>query len=270
MAEDDPKRPERVRETWNSFWGWLLLWRFHEDNPERWSARDEKAEWLVTSLALSPGARVIDLACGDGLLDICLAARGLEVIAVDRIASVLDASRREAEARGLRVEFVAADLSGYDFAGPRFDAALFFDTLGLMGRDAERDLLTRLRPALRPRARLVMDWPREASQSQWEHRFSDGILRVTARYDAAERTQTIRPEFHRVDGRVIELHDPYGPPDHAGIRRRIYALEEAQELLAEAGYESEVVPHCRTGGYYMLLASPKAPQTGAAGSVAPI
>ncbi len=259
MAEDNSKQPERVPETWNSFWGWLLLWRFHQDNPERWSAREEKAEWLVTKLALSPGARVIDLACGDGLLDICLAGRGLEVTAVDRIAPVLQAARGEAEVRGVRVDFVAADLRSYDFGGPRFDAAVFFDTLGLMGRDAELDLLIRLRPALRPKARLAVDWPREGSQSEWERRFRDGILRVTARYDAADRMQTIHPEFHRPDRRVIELHDPYGPPDHAGIRRRIYALEEAEELLAEAGYESKVVPHCRTGSYYMLLASPKTP-----------
>lgn len=137
--------------------------------------------------------------------------------------------------------------------------AVFFDTLGLMGRDAELALLTRLRPALRPKARLAVDWPREGSKAEWERRFSDGILRVVAGYDAAERMQTIQPEFRRPDRRVIALHDPYGPPDHVGIRRRIYTLEQAQELLAEAGYESEVVPHYRTGSHYMLLASPKAP-----------
>jgi hypothetical protein len=48
----------RIAETWNSFWGHLLLWRFHEDNPERWTGREKKADWVIRTLGLSPGARV--------------------------------------------------------------------------------------------------------------------------------------------------------------------------------------------------------------------
>jgi SAM-dependent methyltransferase len=248
----------RVAETWDSFWGHLLLWRFHEDNPERWSAREDKADWLIKTLELRPAARVLDLACGDGLLSICLARKGCEVTALDRVAPVLDAARKEADARGVRVDFIAADMRTHDFGGHVFDGVVFFDTLGLIGRTSEAALFDRLRGSLSKGARIALDWPREPGEASWEREFPDGTLQVSASYDANTRLQTIEPEFHRADGTVIELHDPYAPPDHRGIRRYIYPLEEAKALLAEVGYEAEEVPHYRRPDYRMLLAGPHA------------
>ena len=67
------------RKTWEQFWGPLLLCRFHEGNPERWSKREARADWLFRALDLMPGARILDLGCGDGILDICLARLGGQV-----------------------------------------------------------------------------------------------------------------------------------------------------------------------------------------------
>jgi SAM-dependent methyltransferase len=248
--------PKRIAETWNSFWGDLLLRRFHEQNSERWSARQEKADWVARTLSLRPGDRIVDLGCGDGVLDICLAKHGFHVAAVDRIASVLSAARKEAADRAVEVDFLVADLRTYPFGANTFDAAIFFDTLGLMGRDAELSMLSRFRQALAPQASLLIDWPRTGSNSRWERRFPEGMLKVVAEYDEKSRLQTIVPEFHRDDERVIELHDPYAPPDHRGIRRHIYAVEEAVALLEEAGYEACSIPHFRGEGYWMLRARP--------------
>ncbi len=257
MKEAEEAGQARTTETWDSFWGHLLLWRFHEDNPERWAAREQKADWLIETLALSPGARVLDLACGDGLLSICLARKGCEVTALDRVAPVLDAARKEADASGVRVDFIAADMRTHDLGGTMFDAVAFFDTLGLIGRAAEAALFDRLRASLSEGARVALDWPREPGQAKWEREFPDGTLRVSASYDAESRVQAIHPEFHRSDDTVIELHDPYAPPGHRGIRRYIYPLDEAKALLAEAGYEAEEVPHYSTPDYHMLLARPR-------------
>jgi SAM-dependent methyltransferase len=256
MMDDFTRRGQVIAETWDSFWGDLLLRRFHKDNPERWSAREAKAEWVAGNLGVPRGCRIVDLGCGDGLLDICLAQRGYRVAAVDRIASLLAAAREEADARGVVVDFVSADLRSYDFGGRLFDGAIFFDTLGLMDRAAEVDILSRLRSSLAPDAQVAIDWPREASDAQWERRFPDGLLEVTASYDPAARLQTINLEFRRSDGRVIVLRDPYAPLDHLGIRRRLYTLAEAQSLLREAGYQSHEVGHYRGAGYHMLIAAP--------------
>lgn len=249
-------RSGRVAETWHSFWGNLLLWRFHEDNPERWTSREQKADWLVKTLDLRPRARVLDLACGDGILSICLAMRGCEVTALDRVAAVLDAARAEAAVRLMRVNFIVADMQVYDFAGQMFDSVVFFDALGLAGRAAEVALFARLRGSLTRGASVALDWPREPGEARWEREFPDGTLKVEASYDADSRVQTIGVEFHREDGVVVELHDPYAPPDHRGIRRYIYSLDEARALLAEAGYDAEELPHYRTETYHMLLAGP--------------
>lgn len=148
---------EKVVETWASFWGDLLVRRSHQDNPQRWTARHERADWLIKTLDLPSGTGIIDLGCGDGVLDVCLAKRGYHVTAVDRIAAVLEAARQEASAHEVEVDFVVADLRSYDFGGSTFDAAIFFEILGLIERETEVRLLRRLRQALNPGARAFLD-----------------------------------------------------------------------------------------------------------------
>jgi SAM-dependent methyltransferase len=247
----------RVQETWDSFWGELLLRRFHLRNPERWSGREQKADWLLEHLALSPGATLVDLGCGDGVLDICLARRGYHVTAIDRIASVLEAARREAE--DTPVEFIAADLCDCNLGDDRFTGAILLDTLGLLDRGAELDLLRRLQRALQPGGTVILDWPADAHATTWTRPFEDGVLQVTADFDEVSRVQTILPEFHVSDGRVIELYDPLSGTDCVGLRRYLYKLEEAQALLGEAAFRSEVIPHYQgSSGYHALLAHSQA------------
>jgi hypothetical protein len=104
--------------------------------------------------------------------------------------------------------------------------------------------------------RLALDWPCAGSNASWERVFPDGTLKVAARYDETSRLQTLLPEFHHADGRVIILHDPYSLPDHRGVRRHTYAPDETLSLLREAGYRAWPVPHYRTEVYHMLLAAP--------------
>jgi SAM-dependent methyltransferase len=242
----------RVHETWPSFWGELMLRRFHLDNPQRWSAREAKADWLLAHLAPAPSAPLVDLGCGDGVLDICLARRGYRVTAIDRVATVLEAAREEAA--GASVDFVAADLRCHDLGERRFAGAILLDTLGLMARGDELDLFRRVRRALQPGGLLILDWPRAGGSSTWERAFSDGVVKVNAEYDGDSRVQVILLEFHHTDGRVTELNDPLSSGDYTGLRRYLYLLNEAQALLSEAGFASDAIPHYRPGsGYHALL-----------------
>lgn len=51
-----------------------------------------RADW-IQSFQIPDGARIIDIGCGNGYLDICLARRGYEVVGVDRLVAVLDEAR---------------------------------------------------------------------------------------------------------------------------------------------------------------------------------
>jgi SAM-dependent methyltransferase len=95
--------------------------------------------WIVRFAALiPPGARVLDLACGQGRHSRFLAARLCDVVAVDR-----DAQALAALAGVPGVTTIAADLEGgpWPLSGQRFDAIVVANYL-------HRPLLPRLLDAL--------------------------------------------------------------------------------------------------------------------------
>jgi 2-polyprenyl-3-methyl-5-hydroxy-6-metoxy-1,4-benzoquinol methylase len=78
---------------------------------------------------VGPGARVVDLACGEGRHSLAAAARGGRVTAVDRDEARLAAARERAEARGLTIGWMAADLEEPWPELGGFDAVLVFNYL---------------------------------------------------------------------------------------------------------------------------------------------
>ena len=78
---------------------------------------------------LRPGARVLDLACGEGRHALAAAALGAHVKAADRDTEKLASARELAAARGLTIEFECADLEGPWPAFGTFDAVLMFNYL---------------------------------------------------------------------------------------------------------------------------------------------
>lgn len=91
-------------------------------NREDWNVRYAAAElvwsaepnrFLVDEVAeLSPG-RALDVACGEGRNAVWLAERGWTVTAVDFSSVALDKGRQVAEARGVEVDWVEADVATY-------------------------------------------------------------------------------------------------------------------------------------------------------------
>ena len=78
---------------------------------------------------LRAGARVLDLACGEGRHALAAAALGANVGAVARDTETLAAGRELATARGLSVDFECTDLEGPWPAFGAFDAVLTFNYL---------------------------------------------------------------------------------------------------------------------------------------------
>jgi 2-polyprenyl-3-methyl-5-hydroxy-6-metoxy-1,4-benzoquinol methylase len=90
------------REDWDRRYGGTeLLWRAE---PNRFVAAELQG--------LPPG-RALDLGAGEGRNAVWLAERGWRVTAVDFSAVALDKGRGLAQARGVSVDWVSADLRGY-------------------------------------------------------------------------------------------------------------------------------------------------------------
>src|SRR5215471_1412608 len=87
-------------------------------------------ESLCETLDLRAGARVLDVAAGNGNATLAAARRFCDVTSTDYVSALLDAGRRRAEAEGLLVDFRDADAENLPFADGAFDAVV--STFGVM------------------------------------------------------------------------------------------------------------------------------------------
>jgi len=100
----------------------------------RWRARDyesvEPSAWLTSLGDLLPTrGPALDVAGGAGRNSIWLARRGLDVVCVDVSEVGLSLAQAAAEAAGVRIETVRADLDGDPLPAGPFDVVLSFHFL---------------------------------------------------------------------------------------------------------------------------------------------
>src|SRR5689334_15536535 len=91
---------------------------------ERWATPKGRADWLMPHLAVAAlepvlkarsAQHVLDLGCGVGRHALLFAEHGFAVEAIDGAAAGLDFARREAAARGLRLNLLQADADALPF-----------------------------------------------------------------------------------------------------------------------------------------------------------
>ena len=123
---------------------------------------DEEAELIALLTNLAPGHRVLDLPCGHGRIAERLAARGAEVVGVDRSATFLEHARASAARRGVRVDYRRGDWHTLCMDG-EFDVVVsWFTSFGYGDGDGVSDAalraqLERLYAALRPGGLLLLE-----------------------------------------------------------------------------------------------------------------
>lgn len=184
---------------------------------------------------------VLELGCGTGGHGLELAARGYEVVGVDRSAEMLARARAKAAARGVALTLTHGDLRDCDL-GRTFDAALMmFAVLGYQLGNA--DVIAALRAARRhlaPGGLLAFDvWygPAVLTQRPGERVREvpgpDGMLRRAARstLDLDAQVCTVHYHLQRVaEGRVVAEADE----EH---RVRFFFPQELRLLLAAGRFE---------------------------------
>jgi len=126
-------------------------------NRDDWNCRYEGDGLLRTARpnrflvaeteALAPG-RALDLACGEGRNAVCLAEQGWQVTGIDFSEVALEKARHFAEDRGVRVDWVSADLLEYVLPAEAFELVIVFYLQ--MPLERLRPILARVAKAITP------------------------------------------------------------------------------------------------------------------------
>lgn len=91
------------------------FYRQAEGRPERLPWHREQPSALLAAVVSARGGqgRVLDVGCGAGVLSVWMAQRGMNVTGLDLFPEAIAMARAVADGKGVKAEFVCADLFSY-------------------------------------------------------------------------------------------------------------------------------------------------------------
>lgn len=184
---------------------------------------------LVKLLGLDEPKRILDLACGFGRHTNRLTAMGHDVTGIDLTPGFLEIARRDAQERGVQVDYRQGDMRQISFDN-EFDCILIlFTSFGYYDDEDNLRVLHNVARALKPGGVLLMDIPNR-----------DAYFKHMLPYHVTERDENLmidRMSFDSLSGRWynrrVVIRD--------GVRKdkpfsiRLYNIHEIQALLQQAG-----------------------------------
>jgi ubiquinone/menaquinone biosynthesis C-methylase UbiE len=116
---------------------------------------------VAALLAIEPGARVLDAACGTGAVALRAARAGANVVGVDISADQLEKARQAAAAEGLAIQFDEGDCQELPYGDAEFDAVA--SSFGAIFAADHTRTAAELARVCRAGGRLVMTaWAKDA------------------------------------------------------------------------------------------------------------
>ena len=191
-----------------------------------------EADFIKNQLRLPPGAKVLDVPCGNGRLSIELGAIGFELTGVDIAEEFIEEAKRNSRERGLDINWRKGDMRDLPWSNEFEGAFCFGNSFGYLDDGQNADFLEALSRTLKPGARVILDAPAIAEcllpNFQEKRTIEIGGIKVTIdnRYD--HQQSRIFPSFTFVRN---------GVEDKRSSSQRIYTYKELSGLLSEAGLE---------------------------------
>ncbi|WP_051326277.1 class I SAM-dependent methyltransferase [Glycomyces tenuis] len=125
---------------------------------DRWA----EASTRIAEAYATPDLAVLDVACGPGSLAVAAAAAGAEVTGLDAAPALLELARARADAAGVGVEWIEADMTALPFPDDAFD--LVASAFGCMFAPEPEAMAAELARVCRPGGRIaVLAWTSESA-----------------------------------------------------------------------------------------------------------
>jgi len=193
-----------------------------------------EVEFVVQRLALTAGAKVLDVGCGFGRHSVALAQRGLDVVGIDPAAAMIAAAQQKARNAGAFVTFKQIPAEQFE-SDESFDAAIcLFTTLGQISETGKNSGLVQcVYDALKPDGRFLVEVPqRETAVSQ---------LKPSDKFGDGERYTAVTRQYDKSDHSVTETFALVSPEKTHNfvLRYRLYTQETLAQLLEQAGFTIE-------------------------------
>jgi len=153
---------------------------------------------VVDALAIEPGSRVLDVACGTGGVALRAARAGANVVGIDISADQLAKARRAADEAGLPIRFDEGDCQALPYPDAEFDAV--GSSFGAIFAADHVRTAEELARVCRSGGRLVLTaWPKDA----WSEQHAKAGRTFSHEADAREWSEEGR--LHALLGDAFEL-----------------------------------------------------------------
>jgi len=213
-------------------------------NPELDSASrrtesiDRTIEHILSFCNKSPMC-ILDLGCGPGLYLEKLAAHGHECTGIDFSRNSISYARNQAKEKGLKINYVVKNYLELDFEN-HFDLIiLIYTDLGVLLPEERKELLEKIRRALKPGGVFIFDILNDKNtgqkfqeQQSWSFEF-DGFWKPTPCLELANG-------FHYTDEKVfLKQHTIIDESDQIRIYRfwiHYFSPDEVIDLLSTRGF----------------------------------
>jgi SAM-dependent methyltransferase len=128
---------------------------------------------FLERIAVAPGARLLDVACGAGQIAIPLARAGVQVTALDLAPNLIEQAKARAAAENLKIQFEEGDAEMLPFEDESFDMVV--SLIGAMFAPRPERVAAEMIRVCRPGGRIAMgNWTAEG--------FIGQMFKATARH----------------------------------------------------------------------------------------
>jgi cyclopropane fatty-acyl-phospholipid synthase-like methyltransferase len=195
-----------------------------------------EVDFILDQLQVQPGSVILDLGCGQGEICVELARRGYSVVGYDLSVFQLAMAGDNAQQAKQKINFLQGDMREMAF-DQMFDAVICWDTtFGYFEEDKNQDVLRRIKNALKPNGRLLLDVmnrdfaAREAPMNHWFE--GDGCVCMDdMSLDWITNRLKVKRSIILDDGRSKELQ----------YSTRLYTLSEVGRMLHDVGFRVAAV-----------------------------